>query len=213
MSFSWRPAPFDGLAPALAAAKAAKIPVILLDRMAAGTPGVDYLTVLVSDQKSEGRRAADWLAAQTKGKASIVELSGTPGSSAADDRAAGFREGIAQYPDMKIVASQTGNFSRATGQSVMQNIVQSLGKKITAVFAHNDEMAIGGIQAMIAGGLKPGTDVLVVSVDGERAALEAIERGEMGATVECNPKYGPLAFDHDREVSQGRNDSAEDHRA
>ena len=189
------PRTFDGLAPALAAAKAAKIPVILLDRMAAGTPGVDYLTVLVSDQKSEGKRAADWLAAQTKGKANIVELSGTPGSSAADDRAAGFREGLAAYPDMKIVASQTGNFSRASGQSVMQNIVQSLGKKITAVFAHNDEMAIGGIQAMIAGGLKPGTDVLVVSVDGERAALEAIERGDIGATVECNPKYGPLAFD------------------
>ncbi|MDB4915401.1 MAG: rbsB, ribose transport system substrate-binding protein [Gemmatimonadetes bacterium] len=189
------PRTFDGLAPALAAAKAAKIPVILLDRMAAGTPGVDYLTVLVSDQKSEGRRAADWLAAQTRGKASIVELSGTPGSSAADDRAAGFREGLAQFPDMKIIASQTGNFSRATGQSVMQNIAQSLGKKITAVFAHNDEMAVGGIQAMIAAGLKPGTDVLVVSVDGERAALEAIDRGEIGATVECNPKYGPLAFD------------------
>ena len=188
------PRVFDGLAPALEAAKAAKIPVILLDRAAAGTAGVDYVTLLVSDEVEEGRRAARWLATQTGGKASIVELAGTPGASVANDRAAGFREEMAKFPGMKIVASQTGNFSRATGQGVMQNIAQSLGKSITAVFAHNDEMALGGIQALIAAGLKPGTDVTVVSVDGERAALEAIDRGELGATVECNPRFGPLAF-------------------
>ncbi|MEO8620521.1 MAG: ABC transporter substrate-binding protein [bacterium] len=189
------PRVFDGLAPALQAAKAAHIPVILLDRAAAGKAGEDYVTLLVSDEVEEGRRAARWLAEQTKGTASIVELAGTPGASVADDRAAGFREVLAKYPNMKIIASQTGNFSRATGQGVMQNIAQSLGKKITAVYAHNDEMALGGIQAMISAGLKPGTDVTVVSVDGERAALEAIERGELGATVECNPRFGPLAFD------------------
>ena len=188
------PRVFDGLAPALAAAKAAKIPVILLDRAAAGTAGVDYVTLLVSDEVEEGRRAARWLAQQTGGKATIVELTGTPGASVANDRAAGFREEMAKFPGMKIVASQTGNFSRATGQGVMQNIAQSLGKSITAVFAHNDEMALGGIQALIAAGMKPGADVTVVSVDGERAALEAIERGELGATVECNPRFGPLAF-------------------
>jgi galactofuranose transport system substrate-binding protein len=189
------PRTFEGLTPALQAAKAAKIPVILLDRAAAGKAGDDYVTLLVSDEKEEGRRAAAWLANQMKGAASIVELAGTPGASAADDRAAGFREGIAKYPNMKIIASQTGNFSRATGQGVMQNIAQSLGKKITAVFAHNDEMALGAIQALIAAGLTPGKDVIVVSVDGERAGLEAIERGELGATVECNPRFGPLAFD------------------
>src|SRR3954470_11885009 len=136
------PRVFDGLAPALQAAKAAKIPVILLDRAAAGTPGQDYVTLLVSDEVEEGRRAARWLADQTKGTASIVELAGTPGASVANDRAAGFREVLAKYPNMKIIASQTGNFNRASGQSVMQNIAQSLGKKITAVFAHNDEMAL-----------------------------------------------------------------------
>ena len=188
------PRVFDGLAPALEAAKAAKIPVILLDRAAAGTAGVDYVTLLVSDEVEEGRRAARWLAEQTKGKATIVELAGTPGASVANDRAAGFREEMAKFPGMKIVASQTGNFSRATGQGVMQNIAQSLGKSITAVFAHNDEMALGGIQALIAAGLKPGADVTIVSVDGERAALEAIDRGQLGATVECNPSFGPLAF-------------------
>ena len=189
------PRVFDGLAPALQAAKAAKIPVILLDRAAAGTPGQDYVTLLVSDEVEEGRRAARWLADQTKGTANIVELAGTPGASVALDRAAGFREVLAKYPNMKIVASQTGNFNRAGGQSVMQNIAQSLGAKITAVYAHNDEMAIGAIQALLASGRKPGSDVTVVSVDGERAALEAIARGELGATVECNPRFGPLAFD------------------
>ncbi|MES2180011.1 MAG: ABC transporter substrate-binding protein [Gemmatimonadota bacterium] len=189
------PRVFDGLAPALAAAKAAKIPVILIDRAAAGTAGDDYLTLLVSDQVEEGRRAARWLAEQTKGTAGIVELTGTPGSSVADDRAAGFREELAKFPNMKILASQTGSFSRATGQGVMQNIAQSLGKKITAIYAHNDEMALGAIEALTASGRKPGTDVTLVSVDGERAALEAIERGELGATVECNPRFGPLAFD------------------
>ena len=189
------PREYEALAPALQAAKAAKIPVILLDRAAAGKAGEDYVTLLVSNQVEEGRRAAEWLAGQTHGTASIVELAGTPGSSVAADRAAGFREGIAKYPNMKIIASQTGNFSRATAQGVMQNIAQSLGKKITAVFAHNDEMAIGAVQALIAAGLEPGEDVTLVSVDGERAALEAIVRGDMGATVECNPRFGPLAFE------------------
>jgi galactofuranose transport system substrate-binding protein len=189
------PREYQGLAPALQAAKAAKIPVILVDREAAGTAGVDYVTLLASNFVDQGRRAGEWLATQTNGKANIVELSGTPGASVAADRAKGFRDAIAKHPDMKIVASQTGNFSRATAQGVMQNIVQSLGKQINAVYAHNDEMALGAVQALAAGGLKPSGDVHVVSIDGERAALEAIDRGELGATVESNPRFGPLAFD------------------
>lgn len=189
------PRTFEGLAPALQSAKAAKIPVILIDRKAAGTPGVDYVTALTSNYVEQGRRAAAWLATETKGTASIVELSGTPGASVADDRAKGFREELAKYPNMKIIASQTGNFSRATGQGTMQNIAQSFGKKITAVFAHNDEMALGAVEALKAAGLKPGTDVVIVSIDGARGALEAVDRGELGATVESNPRYGPLAFD------------------
>jgi ribose transport system substrate-binding protein len=189
------PREFEGLVPALQAAKAAKIPVILVDRAAAGTPGQEYVTLLASNFVEQGRRAAEWLAAQTNGSASIVELTGTPGSSVATDRAQGFRDELAKHPGMKIIASQTGNFSRATAQGVMQNIVQSLGKKITAVYAHNDEMALGATQALVAAGLKPGMDVKIVSVDGERAALEAIDRGDIGATVESNPRFGPLAFD------------------
>ncbi len=189
------PREFQGLAPALQAARAARIPVIPVDRAAAGTPGQDYVTLLASNFVEQGRRAAEWLAAHTKGTVNIVELSGTPGASVAADRAQGFREELVKHPNMKIVASQTGNFSRATAQGVMQNIAQSMGKTINAVYAHNDEMALGAVQALIAAGLKPGVDVMVVSVDGERAALEAILRDELGATVESNPRFGPLAFD------------------
>jgi ABC-type sugar transport system substrate-binding protein len=189
------PREFDGLTPALQAAKAANIPVILVDREAAGTAGQDYVTFLGSNFVEQGRRAAEWLAKETGGQAKIVELSGTPGASVAADRAKGFREGIAQHPGMQIVASQTGNFSRATAQGVMQNIAQSLGKQITAVYAHNDEMALGAVQALRAAGLAPGTDVKIVSIDGQKAALEAIQRGELGATVESNPRFGELAFD------------------
>ncbi|MFL5604960.1 MAG: ABC transporter substrate-binding protein [Gemmatimonadaceae bacterium] len=197
------PREFEGLVPALQAAKAARIPVILVDRAAAGTPGQDYVTLLASNFVEQGRRAGEWLAAQTNGKANIVELAGTPGASVATDRAKGFRDEIAKHPDMKIVASQTGNFSRATAQGVMQNIAQSLGKQITAVYAHNDEMALGAVQALTAAGLKPGTDVKVISVDGERAALEAVDRGELGATVESNPRFGPLAFDTIEKLRKG----------
>jgi ABC-type sugar transport system substrate-binding protein len=189
------PREYEGLAPALQAAKEANIPVFLIDREAAGTAGQDYVAFLGSNFVEQGKRAAEWLIQQTGGKAGIVELTGTAGSSVARDRSQGFNEEIKNHPDMKIIASQTGDFSRATGQKVMENIIQSLGKQITAVYAHNDEMALGAIQALRAAGMKPGQDVIVVSVDGEKAALESIIAGDMGATVESNPRFGPLAFD------------------
>jgi ribose transport system substrate-binding protein len=197
------PREYEGLAPALQAAQEAKIPVILVDRAAAGTPGEDYVTLLASNFVEQGKRAAEWLAKKTNGQAKIVELSGTAGASVAKDRGDGFREGIKAYPGMQIVASQTGDFSRAAAQRVMQNIAQSLGTQITAVYAHNDEMALGAIQALRASGRTPGTDVKIVSIDGQRAALEAIQRGELGATVESNPRFGPIAFETIEQVRKG----------
>ncbi|HET7234332.1 MAG TPA: ABC transporter substrate-binding protein [Longimicrobium sp.] len=197
------PREYEGLSPALQAAKDANIPVILVDREAEGTPGEDYVTFLGSNFVDQGRRAAEWLVKETGGTAGIVELTGTPGSSVATDRSKGFRDVIAQHPGMKIIASQTGEFSRATGQRVMQNLAQSLGRQITAVYAHNDEMALGALQALRAAGLEPGKDVRVVSVDGERAALEAIQRGELGATVESNPRFGPIAFETIEQLRKG----------
>lgn len=180
----------------LKAAKDAGIPVFLIDReIEGGKAGEDYVTFIGSNFIEEGKRAGEWLAKQTNGKAGIIELLGSSGASVANDRHQGFEDAIKAHPDMKIIAAQTGNFTRAEGQKVMESLIQAHGKAITAVYTHNDEMALGAIQALKAANMNPGKDVLVVSVDGQKSALEAIIRGEMNATVECNPRFGPVAFD------------------
>ena len=189
------PREFEGLAPALAAAKEAKIPVFLIDREAAGKVGEDYVTFIGSNFVQQGERVGEWLAKNTGGKAGIIELQGTAGASVAIDRALGFRNAIGKFPDMKILASQPANFSRAEGQKVMENLIQAHGKNITAVYTHNDEMALGAIQALKAANMNPGKDVKVVSVDGQKSALEAIIAGDLNITVESNPRFGPIAFD------------------
>ena len=189
------PREYEGLAPALQAAKEANIPVFLIDREAAGKAGEDYVAFLGSNFVEQGRRAGEWLVKASNGKAGIIELTGTAGSSVAKDRHDGFVEAIKAHPEMRILASQTGNFTRAQGQKVMENLIQAHGKNITAVYAHNDEMALGAIQALESAGMNPGKDVLVVSVDGQKSALQAIIDGKMNVTVESNPRFGPLAFD------------------
>ena len=189
------PQQFEGIAPALAAAKAAKIPVFLLDREAAGTAGQDYVTFIGSNFIEEGQRAGDWVVKNTNGKAGVVILEGTAGASVARDRNQGFMDAIKNSPDIKILASQPADFVRANAQKVMENLIQAHGKNITVVYAHNDEMALGAIQALKSAGMNPGKDVLVVSVDGQKSALEAIVAGDMNVTVECNPRFGPIAFD------------------
>ena len=189
------PREFEGLAPALQAAKNAKIPVFLIDREAAGKVGEDYVTFIGSDFVKQGERVGEWLAKETNGKAGIIELQGTAGSSVAIDRAKGFKNIIDKNPEMKILASQPADFTRAEGQRVMENLIQAHGKNITAVYAHNDEMALGAIQALKSAGMNPGKDVLVVSIDGQKSALEAIMAGDMNITVESNPRFGPVAFE------------------
>jgi ribose transport system substrate-binding protein len=180
----------------LQAAKQAGIPVILIDRELEGPKaGDDYVTFIGSNFIEEGRRAGEWLTKQTNGKAGIVELLGTAGSSVANDRHQGFADAIKTSADMKIITAQDGNFTRAQGQKVMESLIQAHGNSITVVYTHNDEMALGAIQALKSANMKPGTDVIVVSVDGQKSALEAIIKGDMNATVECNPRFGPVAFD------------------
>lgn len=185
-----------GFESALQAAKDAKIPVFLIDReVEGGKAGEDYVTFIGSNFIEEGKRAGEWLVKQTSGKAGIVELLGSAGASVANDRHQGFADAIKDSPDMKIIASQNGNFTRAEGQKVMESLIQAYGRAITAVYTHNDEMALGAIQALKSANMNPGKDVIVVSVDGQKSALQAIIDGQMNATVECNPRFGPVAFD------------------
>jgi simple sugar transport system substrate-binding protein len=187
----------NGWEPVLREIKRANIPVILVDR-GVNAPEELYTTLIASDFVEEGRMAGNWLAKKTNGKASIAELQGTTGAAPANDRAKGFREAIAKYPDMKIIETmtQTGDFSRSGGKQVMEAYLKSpRAKEITAVYAHNDDMALGAIQAIEEAGKKPGTDILVVSIDAVRGAFEAMVDGKLNCTVECNPLLGPAAFD------------------
>ena len=185
------------LLPAVMRAKAAGIPVFLVDRSVdanVATAGEDYVTFMGSDFVDQGRRAAEWLVENSGGTETIVELEGTTGSSPANDRKKGFDDVIAEQQGMEIVASQSGDFARDKGRRVMETLLQS-HPDLTVVYAHNDEMAIGAIQALEAAGRTPGEDVTIVSIDGTRDALQAIVDGKMGVTVESAPFFGPIACD------------------
>ena len=184
----------EGMDPALNAAKQAKVPVFLIDRETAGTPCEDYITFMGSNFLQQGKRAADIMANLTDEKANVAVLEGTPGASVTIDRTEGFEQGLKQYPNMEIVASQTGEFLRTKGQTVMEQLIQS-NPEIDAVYAENDEMALGAIQALKDAGKDPGQDVKVISIDGTRQAVQAVITGDINAVIETNPRFGPLAFD------------------
>lgn len=193
-----------GWEPVLREAKQAGIPVVLSDRAVVVSDDSLYVTFLGSDFVEEGRRAGNWLAEATKGKAVIAELVGTPGSAPAIDRAEGFREVITEHPDMKIIWSQSGNFTRTEGKKAFQAFLKSPeAKEVTALYAHNDDMAIGAIQAIKEAGMKPGEDILIVSVDAVKEAFRAMVEGELNCTVECNPQIGPQLFDLIEKVAAG----------
>ncbi|MBC7692919.1 MAG: ABC transporter substrate-binding protein [Methylotenera sp.] len=184
-----------GWEPVLREAKAAQIPVVLVDRGIKTSDETLYSTLIASDFVEEGRMAGQWLIKKMGGTANVVELQGTAGAAPAIDRKAGFQEAIAKSPGMKIIKSQSGEFTRSKGKEVMEAFLKSEGNKIQAVYAHNDDMALGAIQAIEEAGFKPGKDIVVISVDGVKPAFESMVAGKLNSTVECNPLLGPSAFD------------------
>lgn len=189
-------------------AKAAKIPVVLTDRAVnVSDPGL-YVTFIGSDFVEEGRRAGRWLLERTaklpNPVINIVELQGTVGSAPALDRKKGFEEVIAGNSKLKVIRSQTGDFTRAKGKEVMEAFLKAEGKKINVLYAHNDDMAIGAIQAIEEAGLKPGKDILVISIDGVKGAFEAMLAGKLNVTVECSPLLGPQLMQLARDIVAGK---------
>lgn len=181
----------------LGEAKAANIPVILLDRQI-DTPNVDlYLTAVTSDTIEEGRVAGRWLAGKVQGRdCRIVEIQGTVGASLVANRKKGFEEAIATAPNLHLVRTQSGEFTRAKGKEVMEGFLKAEAPgSICAVYAHNDDMMIGAIQAIKEAGLKPGTDILTVSIDGVPDIFKAMADGDANATVELAPDMAPRAYD------------------
>lgn len=193
-----------GWEPVLREVKRANIPVVLVDRGIKVADESLYATLIASDFVAEGRLAAEWLATKLKGQGNIVELQGTPGAAPAIDRKKGFEESIARHAGLKIIKSQSGDFTRAKGKEVMEAFLKAEGKKIQAVYAHNDDMALGAIQAIEEAGLKPGTDMTVVSIDGVKAAFDAMVAGKLNCSVECNPLLGPAAYDAIEALRSGR---------
>jgi len=184
-------------------AKDAGIPIIVVDRRAA-VPEDLYVSYMGSDFLEEGHKAAQIMAELVNGKAKIVELVGTIGSAPANGRYKGFREVLKDYPDMKIIDSESGDFTLARGKEVMRIFLQRHGNRITAVYAHNDDMAVGAIEAIEEYGLRPGVDIKIVSVDAARGAFEAMIAGKLNATVECNPLLGPQFFELALKVVNGQ---------
>jgi simple sugar transport system substrate-binding protein len=186
-------------------AKRANIPVILTDRSVDSADTSLYATFLGSDFVEEGRKAGQWLVEQTAGATgpvNIVELQGTTGSAPAIDRQEGFAEVIAQNPNLQVIASQTGDFTRSGGRQVMEAFLKS-HPDIDVLYAHNDDMGLGAIEAIEAAGKVPGQDVRIITVDAVKDGMQALADGKINYIVECNPLLGPQLMDLVKKVAAG----------
>jgi ABC-type sugar transport system substrate-binding protein len=186
-------------------AKDAGIPVILTDRAVDSQDKTLYKTFIGSDFVKEGKLAGEWLVDQYKGKTGevkIVELQGTTGSAPANDRKKGFGDAIAADPNLKIIASQTGEFTRAKGKEVMEAFLKA-NKKIDVLFAHNDDMGLGALEAIEAAGLKPGVDIKIITIDAVHDGMQALADGKFNFIAECSPLLGPQLMDLAKKVKAG----------
>jgi len=185
----------------------AKIPVILMDRAIEVSDESLYASLIGSDFVEEGRRAARWLLEHTRdiqGEIDIVEMQGSVGSAPANDRKQGFAEIIAADRRYRIIRSQSADFDRTRARELMAEYLKAEGRRIRVLFAHSDTMAFGGIEAIEAAGFKPGTEILVISIEGKREALEAIIAGKLNVTVECSPLLGPQLIAVVKDLAAGK---------
>ena len=197
----------SGWGAVLREAKAAKIPVILTDRAVNEKDESLWVSFMGSDFVEEGRKAGRWLVDKmkdSKGEVNIVELQGTVGSAPAIDRKKGFEEIIKADPKFKIIRSQTGDFTRAKGKEVMEAFLKAEGKKINVLYAHNDDMAIGAIQAIEEAGMKPAKDITIISIDAVKGAFEAMMAGKLNVSVECSPLLGPQLMQAVKDLKAGK---------
>ena len=200
-----------GYGPVLQEAKRAGIPVVMIDRDVAKEDRGLRLTIMGSDFVKEGEKAAEWLAEYLKKQGldngrktvNIVELQGTTGSAPAIDRYNGFRNVMKNHSNWKITRSKTGNFTSSEGKMVMEAFLKA-DRNIEVLYAHNDQMALGAIQAIKEAGRKPGKDIIIVGIDAVKGAFEAMVAGEMNCSVECSPLLGPQALQAVRDLRDGR---------
>src|SRR5262245_26666687 len=188
-------------------AKTAGIPVVLTGRAVDVADDWLYVSLIGSDFVEEGRKAGRWLVEHMKerpGDINIVELQGTVGSAPANDRKRGFQEIIGANPRFHVIRSQTGDFTRAKGKEVMEAFLKAEGKRINVLFAHNDDMAIGAIQAIEEAGMKPAKDIIIISIDAVKGAFEAMIAGKLNVSVECSPLLGPQLMEAVKDLKAGK---------
>jgi ABC-type sugar transport system substrate-binding protein len=186
-------------------AKDANIPVILTDRAVDSKDTTLYRTFIGSDFVKEGKLSGEWLVNEYKGKTdpvNIVELQGTTGSAPANDRKKGFADAIAGSPNLKIIASQTGDFTRAGGKAVMEQFLKA-NPKIDVLFAHNDDMGLGALEAITAAGKVPGKDIKIITIDAVKDGMQALADGKFNFIAECSPLLGPQLMDLVKKVVAG----------
>jgi len=185
-------------------AKRANIPVILTDRAVDSEDKTLYKTFLGSDFVEEGKKAGQWLVDNSKGESqvNVVELQGTTGAAPAIDRKEGFAEVIKSAPQIKVIASQTGDFTRSGGKQVMEAFLKS-NPDIDVVYAHNDDMGLGAIEAIEAAGKVPGKDIKIITVDAVHDGMQALADGKINFIVECSPLLGEQLMDLAKKVVAG----------
>ncbi|MFD7654272.1 ABC transporter substrate-binding protein [Actinosynnema sp. NPDC059797] len=182
-------------------AQRANIPVILTDRAIDSEDTSLYKTFLGSDFVEEGKKAGEWLKENAGDATNVVELQGTTGAAPAIDRKEGFEKAIAGT-NLKVVASQTGDFTRSGGKQVMEAFLKSV-PDIDVVYAHNDDMGLGAIEAIKAAGKVPGKDIKIITVDAVKDGMTALAAGEINFIVECNPLLGKQLMDLAKKVVAG----------
>lgn len=184
-------------------AKKAGIPVVLIERPVKVSDRLLYTTLLGPDFVEEGRNAARWLLDYKLGprkETNVVELRGPDDAAVTADRARGFREVLDADPYFRIIASESGELSRESGRALMARLLKAEGRRIGVLFAHNDELALGAIRAIEDARLRPGKDIIVISVEATKGAFEAMLAGKLNVAIECNPLYGPQIMGIARDV-------------
>lgn len=193
----------DGWEPVLRTASAKHIPIVTIDRKINAAACKDYVSFIGSDFVEQGRRAADQMIEATGGKGEVAILLGAAGNNVTTERTKGFEDRIKEKaPGLEIVFRQTGDFAREKGQSVTENLIQSK-PGIKGIYAENDEMGLGAVNALKGAGKKPG-DVKIVTIDGTRNAVQSIVDGWIDGVIESNPRFGPLAFQTLDTFTQGQ---------
>lgn len=194
----------DGWDNVLQEAKIAGIPVLLTDRKLNTNDKSLYAGFIGTDSEQEGREAAQFLLRKFKNPEDvrIVEVSGTEGSSVAVGRANGFRELLVGHPQFKIIHTQSGDFLRSKGYEIMLSVLDQYSN-IDVIFSHNDGMTLGILDALRQKKIRPGKDIVIVTIDAEQAAIDALRLGEINCVIECNPKTGPAIMDLAKRLAKG----------